>query len=95
MTVAQLVAYPLGTGRFWVGRGTMALVGFPMLVPGLVDSTQNRVKAKDGPTSNVRVSNVGVLKRKSHQTSESQTAEYSNVGVGKTSECSNVRVIIA
>ena len=48
-----------------------------------------------GPTSNVGVSNVGVFKRRSHQTQESQTSECSNAGVGQTSECSNVGVIIA
>ncbi len=52
-------------------------------------------KGKNGPTSNVGVSNVGVFKRRSHQTSESQTSECSNAGVGQTSECSNVGVIIA
>ena len=52
-------------------------------------------KIVHGPISNVGVLNVGVFKRRSHQTSESQTSECSNEGVGQTSECSNVGVIIA
>ncbi len=52
-------------------------------------------RAKYGPTSNVGVSNVGVFKRRSHQTQESQTSECSNAGVGQTSDCSTVGVIIA
>ncbi len=40
-----------------------------------------------GPTSNVGVSNVGVFKRRSHQTEESSNAGVSNVGR------SNARVV--
>ena len=49
-------------------------------------------KLEMGPTTNVGVSNLGVVKRRSGQTQESQTSEWvkrrsgSNVGVGQTQD---------
>ncbi len=53
------------------------------------------IGVSEGLKSNVGVSNVGVFKRRSHQTQESQTSKCSNAVVDQTSECSNVGVIIA
>ena len=58
---------------------------------GLEPPTRARNRRK-GPTTNVGVSNLGVVKRRIGQTQESQTSELvkrrsgSNVGVGQTQD---------
>ena len=97
MSVAQHVAYSLGTGRLWV-RGSavlpllwgghcsaLSLGSASMLVLGFKDSTQNRVIAKDVKSCNyccyVRCATLIVLEGEMPWPQTSATQYHAQLGL--------------